>query len=215
MRVDTPTLLTVLAHEIRGPVSALQGFLRLLEQQPDGAAASQLPDAMRRSLSRLASLGTEASDLATWLKRPPTAPRVVTVAALLDRVGQRSPLARTVEGTATDVGSAEVELVDIGFMARAIAAVANSVARDFDQQPSILDPALTDENVTIRVRPGGVASGGLPAPSSAAPSSTIFDRGGMGLELLLADCVLRTHDATATPGPDGGIVIQIPQRLAR
>ena len=97
-------------------------------------------------------------------------------------------------------------------MARAIAALANSVARDFDQHPSLLSPVVSESTVAIQVTPGGPGSG-LPAP--ATPAGVAFDRGGMGLELVLAEHVLGTHGASVAPGADGGVVIRIPRRLRR
>jgi signal transduction histidine kinase len=214
MPVDTTTLLNVLAHEIRGPVSALQGFLRLLEQQPETLKSAQVADAMRRSLARLASLGTEAADLANWLT--PSRQSVagaVTLQALMDSVRQRATTT-IIDELADPLPRTTIEVVDVELMARAIAALAQSVARDFDQQPVHLTCRIAAATLLIQVHPAArpateaTAGSDLPAGTSVA-----FGRGGMGLELVLAAHVLSAHHAAALVDSDGGIVIHVPRRL--
>src|SRR5688572_15898358 len=95
MGVDTPTLLAVLAHEVRGPVSVLQGYLRLLEQRRPGSDSDAATiEAMRRSTVRLADLGHEASALAAWLKRTAPEPERQLLSSLLADVAARTSLAR-------------------------------------------------------------------------------------------------------------------------
>jgi hypothetical protein len=73
---------------------------------------------------------------------------------------------------------------------------------------------VDDSRVNIFVRAGGQAADEPSSPPAAAAgaASVQFDRGGMGLELVLAEHVLATHGATVSPTP-GGLVIHLRRTL--
>jgi hypothetical protein len=219
MPVDTPKLLSILAHEIRGPVSALQGYLRVLDQQPHAAVPTAgqaatfatILDAMRKSTSKLAALGTDASDLASWLASPQNHPsQRVSVGALLSETKTFSTSVEFPPEFVPATESAEIALTNVSLMARALAALATAVARDHDQQPSRLTAEISDAAVTVHIAPGAAGSD----PSSGGAGTVALDRGGMGLQLVLASHVFDTHGATATALPDGRVAVRIPRRTA-
>jgi hypothetical protein len=219
MPVDTPKLLSILAHEIRGPVSALQGYLRVLDQQPHAAAPTtgQAPtlatilDAMRKSTSKLAALGTDASDLAGWLASPQDHPsQRVSVGALLAEAKTFSTSVEFPPGFIPADESAELALANVSLMARALAALATAVARDHDQRPSRLTAEISEDALTVHITPNAAGSD----PSSGSTGAVALDRGGMGLQLVLASYVFDTHGATVSAFADGRVSVRIPRRAA-
>ncbi len=219
MRVDTPTLLAVLAHEIRSPVSVLQGYLRLLEQQrPANGPEGAMLEAMRKSTARLAALGRDASDLSGWLDAAPRSqPASVTVGDLLADFHSRAPLAIM---TAVDEHTAQspLETRDSAMLGRALAALVMSVSRDHDNAPCPVDVAADEHHILVRIRPGvpgddeaAARTADEPPPDATPP----FNRGGMGLQLVLASHVLASHGARVSTTAPGGLDVSLPRREAR
>jgi hypothetical protein len=216
MRVDTPTLLAVLAHELRGPLSALQGYLRLLEQRhaPEPAETTMI-QAMRKSTDRLAALGREASDLAGWLADAGAAAAwpedggTTTVGALvagLTRAPARAVLAAPL---ADPVAGDRCRTMDAAMLIRACRAVASAVARNHDNQLARLDVQEEDRVIHLRLHPNPAPDQGTPTPP---PGTALrFDQGGMGLELILAAHVLDGHGARVTTDATGGVDLQLPR----
>src|SRR5690606_2028831 len=86
MRVELPRLLSVLRHELRIPLSVLQGYLRLMLQQGGTDDANRrMLQAMLDATGRLTAIGRQAADLASWTTASPLAAAdTVALGALLD-----------------------------------------------------------------------------------------------------------------------------------
>jgi signal transduction histidine kinase len=216
MRVDTPTLLAVFAHELRGPLSALQGYLRLLEQRhaPEPAETTMI-QAMRKSTDRLAALGREASDLAGWMARAgaaapsPEDGGTTTVGALVAGLTKAPAGAVLAAPLSEPVANAACRTTDAALLIRACRAVAAAVARNHDNQPAQLDVREEERVIHLRLLVSPASGHG----TSTEPTATAlrFDQGGMGLELILAAHVLDGHGARLTPAASGGVDIQLPR----
>jgi signal transduction histidine kinase len=215
MRVDTPTLLAVLAHEIRGPVSVLQGYLRLLEQRRGtGDPEAATIDAMRRSTTRLATLGREASDLSGWLQpdRRSKAERV-PLGQLLSDVVARTALAQPRDPLPETLSAMVLATEDRTMLARALAALVLAVSRDFDNRRCAIDVRTDERCAILEVAPEVPADSAQGAPpASLVPA---FGRGGMGLELVIASHVLASHGARVQTAAHGGMTIHLPFEEAR
>jgi hypothetical protein len=224
MSVDTPTLLAVLAHEIRGPVSVIQGYLRLLaQQQPASGTDGRMLDAMRKSTTRLADLGRDASDLSAWLgatDRP--VPAAVTVSDLIADLCEQTPLAIAAAAPPQPNAHGVIESRDRGMLCRALGALVVSVSRDHDDAPCPIDISADDRRIVVHIRP---AITGQPAADSSPPGLAArqaranappsFNRGGMGLELVLASHVLESHGARVSTSANGGLDVYLPRKEAR
>jgi hypothetical protein len=222
MRVDTPTLLAVLAHEIRSPVSVLQGYLRLLEQQrPAAGAEGPMLEAMRKSTARLAALGREASDLSTWLGTGERSdPASVTVHDLIGDLQNRTSLAITAP-LPRPIAESALQTPDLAMLGRALAALVVAVSRDHDNTACQVDVGSGERLVVVRIRPGRdvhsqPAIGGSDVPSEARRGAApAFNRSGMGLELVLASHVLDSHAARVSTVEAGGVDVFLPRQEAR
>lgn len=208
MGVDTPTLLAVLAHEVRGPVSVLQGYLRLLEQRRAGAAGDAATiEAMRRSTARLADLGRDASTLSGWLKRTAPEPDRQLLASLIADVAERTALARPRQAGGSLSGRA-VRTTDGAMLAQTLATLVLSVSRDHDNGPCVVDATVDEPYAVIDIAPeipsAETVGGAKPADKS------LFDRGGMGLALVLASHVLDAHGARVQEATHGGVTVYLP-----
>lgn len=105
-------------------------------------------------------------------------------------------------------------------LGRALAALVVTVSRDHDNAPCVVDLAADEHHVVVAIRPG---AGGQSAPTapqadvlSEPPRGTpAFNRGGMGLELVLASHVLESHGARVTTAPAGGLDVSLPRTEVR
>src|SRR5262245_23665845 len=94
MRVELSTAFEVLAHELRGCTSVIQGYVRLLQQSgsrdaaPDAALLAKLLEAT----NRLTTLGKQATDVASWSTRDATSGEdSITMAQLLTDATSQLP----------------------------------------------------------------------------------------------------------------------------
>lgn len=217
MPVPLPRMCSVLAHELRSPISVLQGYVRLLQRQreADHPEAAML-EAMLDATGRLTTIARQASDLGNWLtgaERVPL-PRVdarAVVDALAERVRNDETVA--VVPPATPAVSRAMR-ADPLVLADAIAAVATSLQRDHDESViEIRQPVPSaDAAVVFVLQPRSTA----PDPAAVAgrvgtPRDFAFDRGGAGLALVAASYVLDQHGASITPAePPGSLEIRFP-----
>jgi signal transduction histidine kinase len=72
--VDTATTLRVFAHELRLPISVIQGYARMLrEGMLNDADRDRALAQIQQATGRLADLARDASAVAQWLTAPPDA----------------------------------------------------------------------------------------------------------------------------------------------
>ena len=213
MGVDTPTLLAVLAHEVRGPVSVLQGYLRLLEQRRAGSDSDAATiEAMRRSTARLAELGRDASVLSGWLKRTAPEPARQLLSALMADIASKTALAKPRDAEAS-LSAHAVRTTDAALLAQTLATLVLSVSRDHDNGPCHVATTVDGRCAVIDIAPEGAPS---ESRSGAKPAEqSLFDRGGMGLALVLASHVLDAHGARVQVANHGGVIVHLPLAESR
>lgn len=220
MRVELPRVLSVLAHELRGPLGVIQGYLRLLKSQrgehdPD----AKMIKAMLDATGRLTTLGRQASDLSSWITRTAAEPAgVVTLPALLADVTRRVTGAVETTAVSDAAAASRVRSPEPSMLAAAIAALVDSVARETGDPAATIavaaDHDTRDATVSLFIGPPKDVSD---ARTSAGPAHTAeatdvaFDHGGLGLALVLASYVFDAHEArvTNTNGSTGVIEVRL------
>lgn len=209
MRVELPRLLSVFAHELRGPLSVIQGYLRLmLRQRDDSHTETPMIRAMLDATGRLATLARQASDVAVWCNpNPPTGE--VTVAALAEKTAALVPSGAASVTLDDHAGLDAVRTSDQEALAAALAALAESAARETGGRVNLSSRSVNGQRtVAFVVSPAGAttAPGTDPAVSSPRPATVAFDRGGFGLSLVLASYVLDAHGADVLAADAAGTV---------
>lgn len=206
MGTNFSEVLSVLAHELRSPLSVLQGYIRLLQRKRDaGDPESAMLTAMLAATTRLAALGRQSSELAVWMRREES--HVATDAAgLMQAVAAHAPAGVTAIPTAASLAHAPLRVADVQALAQAIGALAELAMRETRQTAAAVALCRDDGGgVRVLIAVGSDAAtleagGALPAATEPVP----FNRGGLGLSLCLASYVLASHGATATATPDLG-----------
>jgi hypothetical protein len=202
MRVELPRLLAVLAHEVRGPLGIIQGYLRLLLQRHEADADTPMLKAMLDATGRLSQLGRQASEASSW---DTTTDRVVSplpVETLASQLSQKISADRAT----IDLSGARDQLIatmDAGALVSAIGTVIDAVARDCGGTVVVTAPAggrHGTDHVVLQVGSATPVAEGQPRPSGS-PARPLFERGGQGLALVFASFVFDTHGATVA-GPD-------------
>ena len=213
-----PRVCSFLAHQLRTPLSVLQGYIRLLQRQrddhhPDAA----MLEAMLEATGRLTVIARQASELGSWLSATADAPLPeVTLRDLFGALESRAaghPAINTI-APPTDAGRGVLR-ADRERLADAVMAIAESLLRETGS--AVIELSMSDPHA------GG--SGGLhlrplaPVHAPAAPPSRpgaqralLFDRGGAGLAMVAASYVLDAHRARVGPADDPHeILIQFPR----
>ena len=215
MGVELPKLLSVFAHELRGPLTVLQGYLRLmLGQRGEADAETPMIRAMLDATGRLAALGRQASEVARWCG-PAGTDGSVTVATLAEKITVLLKAERARITLEDRAGHEAVRSSDPEALAAALAILAESTARDADGPVEVAGRCDPDSGtVAFLLTPVG---GARPRPSdanagSARPAAVAFDRGGFGLSLVLASYVLDAHGARVlVAGAPGSIEVRLQQ----
>jgi hypothetical protein len=206
---------SVLAHELRSPLSVLQGYIRLLQRQREpGHPEMAMLEAMLDATGRLTTIARQASDLGNWLgavEARPFGPVAVTAVtdALADRLRNMPPAVALLPVPATPL----TLRADPAALAGAIVALAESMHRDNESaviEISVLD-SQADGSVGFALGPASSTTGTASSPGRPMSPGPSFDRGGAGLALIAASHVLDQHGASfdATTAP-GHIVIRFP-----
>lgn len=208
MGVELPQVLRVVAHEVRGALSVIQGYLRLMIRQRDEAAAD-LPmlRAMLDASGRLTALARHASDISTLLREPAAPAQAVPLAEVLAAVGSR-PGPLRIELDEDGVPATHIATADKTMLEFALGTIAERVARNAGADAVTVGAASGPQpGIRLTVRPAGAV--GTSPPEDFALLA--FDQGGSGLALVLASFVLDSHGASATVGNQTGAVhIQFP-----
>jgi signal transduction histidine kinase len=204
MRVELPRLLSVLAHELRGPLSVIQGYLRLMLKQRDSShAETPMIRAMLDATGRLAALGRHASDVSLWTSHATDAAQV-DLAVLADKTAALVPSGTASVRLDPDAGREAVSTLDPDALAAALAALAEVAARDTGGRVELSARSATDSRtITVVLTPtdvpglGPAGDDSIPGAEAATsrPLTVAFDRGGFGLSLVLASYVLDAHGA--------------------
>jgi signal transduction histidine kinase len=206
MGVELPKLLSVFAHELRGPLSIIQGYLRLMLRQRDEThSETPMIRAMLDATGRLAALGRQASEVAQWCD-PAALTGQVTVGALAEKAAALVPSGAATVTLDGHAGLEAVSTSDPEALAAALAALADSAARDSGGRVNLSSRSTGgQEAVSFLVRPVDAAGATVePQEAGSHRSATVpFDRGGFGLSLVLASYVLDAHGADVRMAEDG------------
>lgn len=214
MRVELPQVLSVLSHEIRGPISVIQGYARLMlaKRPPTDLEVPMLQGVLDAS-ARLAGVAKQASDIVAWCNSSAPAWESTRAGGLADAIVARLPEGVRVRA-AGDAADAALRVTRVDHLAGAIAAIVTSATRDLMGAPVELaiesDPRAPV--VTFSIGPAESPSPAAPpAPSSGPATPLAFDRGGQGLDMVLASYVLETHEAEVTTTSQGHVTVRLPR----
>jgi signal transduction histidine kinase len=209
MRVEIPRSLSVLSHELRGPLSVIQGYLRLLGRDRDRSdPESRMIDAMKQATAKLALLGRQVSDFGALLQPTSVVERADWQSLRIDELIEKA-LGSTASLTArSEVGDDVRELTVVtpspDALVAALTALTEFRVREAMGDPVIVTASADGTAVTILIRdqptPGSEMA---PVRADVEPGDVPFDRGGQGLALVLASYVLDQHGAQVwqTAGP--------------
>lgn len=217
MPVPLPRMCSVLAHELRSPLSVIQGYIRLLQRQRD-AGHPEMPmlEAMLEATGRLTTIARQASDLGNWLSGPATRPLAVTPAdSVMETLAQRLGTDTRMAVIARPGTSQQQFHADAPVLTSALVAVAEAMYRDMDAgviEISLADPP-SGGSVVFELRPRRPVAADPAVPSrSGPPRAFSFDRGGSGFDLITASHVLDAHQAAIEPADDAGaLTLRFPQ----
>jgi hypothetical protein len=209
---------SVLAHELRSPLSVLQGYIRLLQRprDPDHPEMAML-EAMLDATGRLTTIARQASDLGNWLAAVEAAPRTAVAveavaAAVAGRLSNDGPITLIAPPQGTGTRAEHTER-DAAALAGAIVSLAESMHRD-------------DETATIEISVSGGLDGRHPGfvlcprstgartvhpTRSGLPRALAFDQGGAGLALIAASHVFDYHRVVLEPDDaPGSLSVRFP-----
>lgn len=217
MPVPLPRMCSVLAHELRSPLSVIQGYIRLLQRQRD-AEHPDMPmlEAMLEATGRLTTIARQASDLGNWMSGPATRPLEATQAgSVMETLAQRLGTDARMAVLAYQNVSGQQFHADAAALTGALAAVAEAMHRDMETgvvEISLVDPP-DGGSVAFTLRPRRAATATTALSSrSGTPRAFSFDRGGAGLALIAASHVLDVHQAAMEPADDAGaLTLRFPQ----
>jgi len=219
MRIEFTKTLRVLAHELRGPVGIVQGYIRMLRLRRTDEADQRMLQAMMEATGRIATLGAHASELAQWYEGPPGREAVqIPLREMLDRASQLATVPAGVRILCDErTGHHSVQSPDIGALAAAVAAILHAAGRERPDAPVLVEAGLLPGDESVQVTIGTVAPTVDPDAASDHPAfsdarQVSFDQGGHGLALVLASCVLSTHGARlqSEAGAPGPLRLRIP-----
>jgi K+-sensing histidine kinase KdpD len=194
------TAFKVLAHEIRSPVGVIVGYVRMLGSgRLDATATTEALQQIDRAADRLAQLGRQASDLASWLE-----PRIGFSGDMLPLEILIGDAMKTVASAdrvdvvrAPDTEALRVHVSDRRALSAAVATFITATLREVDSP---------DDHVSVATRRDPRTGGcdvligrsaqlddldALPDVNDA--TSLDLDRGGLGLQMLLSAAILDAH----------------------
>lgn len=195
---ESARLLSLVSHELRGPLGVLRGYLRLLDQQPDALTPQQrlAVSAALRASDRCSDVATQAGALARLRRGDTTLPLTRTsLAPVLARVSELVPVPDDppIQLEVSRENDATVACDGPALIA-ALVSLATCVVRA-QTQPTVLSLSCQPAD-----DPGTGALVRLLARPAATLTQTPLDvgRGGMGMELPIADAIIRSHGGHVT-----------------
>jgi hypothetical protein len=191
MRVELSTAFEVLAHELRGCTSVIQGYVRLLQQsrgQVDPALLVKLLDAT----SRLTTLAKQATDVASWSTRDGTGgEESITMTQLLSDATSLLPETATEVSLPDGVAAGSIRTSSRTALASAVATLISALSRHTADRAIGVTGQESDHGVTLMMAPRGRSWSDL--STSPAAGQEFLAQGGLNLSLVLASQVLTSH----------------------
>ena len=181
-----PTLLSLAAHELRGPTGVVRGYLRLLEQDATlGERPRRLMLEISRATDRMAAILDEVNDLA-HLKDGRT--RLMLKRTSLKSV-QAAEMPENFETDLDVVAPVDVRMqLDEARLRAAFCALIVTLSRAQSGSTGFelsLTKGRTSAHVTVQPRP--LSRG------TVVERPVDFSRGGIGLQLPIAEAVVSAH----------------------
>ena len=217
MADDTSNLLSLLSHELRGPLGVVRGYLRLITQsnEPLSERSKVAIDAALKASDRLASILDEASllahlrlgDVVLESKRLP-------LSSLLNAAVQASELP---EGSTVTLDVAPVMTAalsaDEARLRAALATLITAVARAQSRAVTVelsATPSRLGGKPAVRLRIGPKTVSGVEATESDLNEK----RGGFGLAIPIAATTIAAHGGRVRELHQGdrtaGLVVTLP-----
>ncbi|MFD1697331.1 hybrid sensor histidine kinase/response regulator [Roseibium aestuarii] len=205
--------LAVLAHELRNPLAALQGGMKLLLRKPDGPDAPTIADLMRYQMSHIVHLVDDLLDISRITKGKITLRRARF--DLRDAVNAAIEMTRPIIDSKGHVLTVNLpdrpaELVaDQVRITQCIANLLNNSAKYTPDSGHIdLTVTVSEQRLQITVVDNGL---GLTPESSSAvfrmfeqvEGHLIHARGGLGIGLALVKQLVELHDGRITVDSEG------------
>ena len=208
-------LLSLLSHELRAPLGVMRGYLRLLDEPPRTLSDQQRAavSAALRATDHAAHLLTQASQLAQLHRgETPITPKRVEVKALLESAlssppSSDAPITHNLADVSGQSLSANADQLSAALRSL-VAAIARSqttpgpIAIDASRQPR-----GNADGVLITMR-------SLDMPAESVEKALNTARGGLGLDLPIAEAVVAWHGGQVSEISDGircvGMVVWLP-----
>lgn len=205
---DLPRLLSLISHELRAPVGVVRGYLRLLDQQ-----SAALADSQRAAVGGALKASDRAADLLSQLSTLAQLVRGeivfsfddVTLEALLADVIAAVPLPRdpAVQLHLESVSAASVR-ADDSMLRAALVSMLTAIVRAQPGDTTLFVTASGEEMADgrrVRLRAGPRSGDGI------EESALNLARGGMGLELPIADRLIAAHGGSIRELRDAGRIV--------
>jgi hypothetical protein len=208
MQVESSKTLRLLAHELRGSLAVIQGYVRLLRPARAGnEAETRMLTGILDATTRISAIARQASELATWIDgRALDGHDAIPVGALVERAIAGAASRGTAIEVADDAAKVIVNTPNAASLAAALSAMVDAVSRGLTpDRPAIVRVRREGDRPGVTIEIGPATS----ADPSAGGDPIAFDQGGHGLALVLAAAVLDAHDATVSSRPGGTMVVTL------
>lgn len=198
-------LLSLISHEVRGPLGVMRGYLKMLDQ-----AGAALPEPQRRAVAAALQAGDRATDLLTHVStlaamhRGETAliRREIAVDRLLQEIVQAVPSSSSPVVTLEAAPAPDLTLSgDRALLTRALTGLAATLVRAQSRDGALLVTA--EEHVREGVRGVRVTIGAPLAAVEGSDTPLDLTRGGIGLELPIAAWIVAAHGGDIREHRDG------------
>ena len=201
MRVESARVFSIVAHELRGPLGVIQGYVRMLRTRRAGdELENRMLTAILDATGRLSTMARQASDLAVWQKATPPGERArLSVRSLVERAAAHDSLPRPViVEVASEVADEALDAQHPGALADAIGSLVVAASRE-SAEATIRLRAMRGAHGAPLIAIGPEAVVGQLSADAADAADTnraderLFTGGGQGLGLVLAASVLDYH----------------------
>ena len=194
MRVELSTAFEVLAHELRGCTSVIQGYVRLLQQSRGGVPDEALLAKLLTATSRLTTLGKQATDVASWSTRDAAGGEdSITMTQLLTDAASLLPETTIDVVLPEDAATGSVRTTSRPALAAAVSTLIAALSRHTADRAVAIGGQVSPTGVTVLLTPRGRAWSN--APASVSAGQEFLAQGGLNLSLVLASHVLAAHGA--------------------
>jgi signal transduction histidine kinase len=217
MSDETPRVLSLLSHELRGPLGVIRGYLRLIEQ-----TGTELSDQSRQSIAaalRASDRMVEVLEQASLLGHLQIGdvrldPKPVTLATLVEAAVQRAGLPENCTVLVDSAALPDVTVdADRSRLGLALGTLIGAVARPQSPQVTVnISAALTRLNnkaaVDVRIGPR------ILADSETTAAELDARRGGFGLTIPIAALIVEKHGGRVRELKQGdrfaGVLVSLP-----